>query len=99
MKKTFLILASLLMLGFVSCDEFYPQPKMNTNGMKFSVKVISMGIREDVGFNGTKFNATGGILLLDSNGILYSLHGPEYMQLVKGEIITLPGDISGEIKK
>jgi len=57
--------------------------KMNTNGMKFSVKVISMGIREDVGFN----------------GILYSLHGPEYMQLVKGEIITLPGDISGEIKK
>jgi hypothetical protein len=87
------------MLGFVSCDEFYPQPKSTTNGMKFPVKVISMGIREDVGFNGTKFNADGGILLLDSNGILYYLHGPAYMQLVKGETIILPEDLSGEIKK
>jgi hypothetical protein len=81
----------LLLLFLMSCAP--EQPLTETNGMKFPVKVVSMGVREDVGFNGTKFIAYSGILLLDSKGILYTLSGPAYSQLVKGEIIALPGGL------
>lgn len=87
--KKFLAMAALLIL--VGCQ---PGPSLFIQDAVYPLKVLSVshGVREDVGFNGTKFTAASWttVLFIDARGKFYRIEEAWNLEFVKDQIIEKP---------